>query len=611
MESVIDFYREALAENRKPCLLQYRLPRSDKYLSVCAIDPVQVLETRDNRLFVDGKYSGPALDIFDFFDLSGPKDLFFPAYLGFFSYEFAKYFSLASKDNSDFPDAQFRRYHRGLVLIEDKINQEDNFAKLTQQNLTPNISKDKFKDKIKIIKEEISAGNVYQVNLSERFLFEDPNFCALSLYCQMRARNMSPFMALLEDKDWSIISASPERLFAFDQNELLVKPIAGTKKRGEDLQQDQEIAQDLRSCPKENAEHAMLVDLMSNDLRKVAQLGSTKVACDRSVEFYSHVMHLVSEISCTSTASLKEIFQAIFPGGTISGAPKKSVMETIAKLEPKARGPYTGSMGYISSGFGVDFNILIRTVLKNKDQAWINAGAGIVIDSDEEEEWREINKKAQFVKDILAEKISAKISKQDILGEPVKNFVGKKFFSKSRVLFLENNDSFSYNIVDLLRSLGCTVKIASDCQKNMADYSHLILGPGPKRPEVLPHLGEQIDQAIKTKTPILGVCLGHQAIAYYFGGEISKRAPQHGKTFKVNHFDRNLFYGLDNPSLFTRYHSLVVKSAPKDFLVDAYSDDDCIMAISHKSQKIYGVQFHPESYLSQNGLKLIENFLRG
>ncbi len=184
------------------------------------------------------------------------------------------------------------------------------------------------------------------------------------------------------------------------------------------------------------------------------------------------------------------------------------------------------------------------------------------------------------------------------------------------ILFIENNDSFSFNIINLLKILGPRV-IIMDTAVNPwhntnadSDITHLVIGPGPGNPKNMPELLNIIELGVKNNWPTLGICLGHQALGYYFDSNIIKAPfPMHGKSVPMHHYGQGLFADIPSPAYFTRYHSLVIDRAPEDFIVDAYADDDTIMAIRHKEKPIFGLQFHPESYLSLNGKKLLEKFI--
>lgn len=182
--------------------------------------------------------------------------------------------------------------------------------------------------------------------------------------------------------------------------------------------------------------------------------------------------------------------------------------------------------------------------------------------------------------------------------------------TQPKLLFIENHDSFSFNIIAALRSLGAVVSVCNvDEEINILDnFSHILIGPGPGSPQKLPKLKKIICKAINSGLPMLGICLGHQAIAHYFGAKIYPAPmPMHGKVDRISHTKLGLFANIASPATFTRYHSLVVKQAPQHFMVDAHTSDDCIMAIRYKN--IFGIQFHPESYLSLSGYRLLGNFL--
>lgn len=179
------------------------------------------------------------------------------------------------------------------------------------------------------------------------------------------------------------------------------------------------------------------------------------------------------------------------------------------------------------------------------------------------------------------------------------------------VLFLENHDSFSFNLVDYLRRLEATVEVRDHLEQPcLIGVSHLVLGPGPGTPKTSGQLMQWLDAGVKAGIPILGICLGHQAIGEYFGAKLI-RAPRaiHGEAHLIQHLGLRLFSGIQNPTCVTRYHSLVLSGLPNLLIADARSEDEQIMAISHQNLPIYGLQFHPESFLSQDGLAMLRNFL--
>ncbi|MGB0680455.1 MAG: anthranilate synthase component I family protein, partial [Polyangiales bacterium] len=244
----------------------------------------------------------------------------------------------------------------------------------------------------------IHAGEIFQVVLSQRFEVDATDIAPLSLYRAMRVLNPSPYMYYLDFGEMQIVGASPETLVRVREPQVFVRPIAGTRPRGRDGAEDAANAAELCSCPKELAEHTMLVDLGRNDVGRVSQTGSVRVRSAMQVERYSHVMHLVSEVEgiLRPQCSALDVLRATFPAGTLSGAPKVRAMQIIAALEPVARDVYGGAVGYI--GFGgrqMDLAIAIRTAVLRQQKLFLQAGAGIVADSDPTAEFEETVNKAR------------------------------------------------------------------------------------------------------------------------------------------------------------------------------------------------------------------------
>ncbi|HFJ9429416.1 aminodeoxychorismate synthase component I [Bacillus cereus] len=252
-----------------------------------------------------------------------------------------------------------------------------------------------FMKAVECIQEYIGAGDVFQVNLStrqERTLQTHP----LEIYTSLREINPSPYMGYLELGDFQIVSGSPELLIKKQGTEISTRPIAGTRSRGADEQEDEELARELIENEKERAEHVMLVDLERNDLGRVCKYGTVEVDEFMVIEKYSHVMHIVSNVrgEVEEDKDAFDLVKAVFPGGTITGAPKIRTMEIIEELEPVRRGIYTGSIGWIGYSGDTELNIVIRTLLAKDGKAHVQAGAGIVIDSNPENEYKESLKKA-------------------------------------------------------------------------------------------------------------------------------------------------------------------------------------------------------------------------
>jgi anthranilate synthase component I len=246
--------------------------------------------------------------------------------------------------------------------------------------------------------EHIRAGDIYQVILSQRFATPVPGLDPLAIYRALRVVNPSPYMFLLDAGDGAtLVGSSPERLVRLEDGRIEMRPLAGTRPRGRDREEDEAHAKALLADPKERAEHVMLVDLTRNDVGRVARYGSIRVSELLTIERYSHVMHLVSHVEGALAPGRTpwEVLQAVFPHGTVSGAPKVRAMEIIDALEPVARGPYAGCVGYFGFDGSLNTAITIRTVVVRGGTAYVQAGAGVVYDSVPEREQEECVAKAR------------------------------------------------------------------------------------------------------------------------------------------------------------------------------------------------------------------------
>jgi anthranilate synthase component I len=270
-----------------------------------------------------------------------------------------------------------------------KVNEEDFVSGFTEQG---------FKNAVAKAREYIVEGDVMQVVLSQRLTipFHAP---PLDLYRSLRSLNPSPYMYYLDLDDHHVVGSSPEILVRLEDDEVTVRPIAGTRPRGKDEADDLALEKDLLADPKELAEHLMLIDLGRNDAGRVSEIGSVELTDKMIIERYSHVMHIVSNVTgdLKKGMSAMDVLRATFPAGTVSGAPKIRAMEIIDELEPVKRGVYAGAVGYLSWNGNMDTAIAIRTaVIKNKTLN-IQAGAGIVYDSVPQNEWDETMNKARAV----------------------------------------------------------------------------------------------------------------------------------------------------------------------------------------------------------------------
>ena len=638
---LIEHYKRYQQNGNQPFLLESLGPISHICRkSILGINPTISLEVWQGTLYRNSEQTGSALDIFDHLPtLSEQKrgsTSIFPLWIGFFSYEFAQHFGLAThKAMPGMPEAAWYYYPTGYScdVCADVLPQLENqgippaILKEDRYAISSSISKPQYLRAIETIQNQIKNGEVYQVNLSKQVSISNAPLDPLQLYRRLRANNPSPFMGLVEREGWAICSGSPERLFSHNPDSWIsARPIAGTRKRGKTDVEDAYFESELRQSPKENAEHVMLADLLRNDVSRCCAPGSVQMTEALSVEKYAHVMHLVSEVTGKSNSNLKNMFRAIFPGGTITGAPKPAVMATIHQLEPLPRGPYTGSMGYISSNGSADFNILIRSPFFIENKLHFSTGGGVVIDSNGEKEWDETEHKAGSFYDSLSGRASGRAPEAPKFFQEWRPTKPRKASPSSqpnkKVLFLENNDSFSYNIVNYFEMLGAQVEMINSCLQGnnpndeilhqMRDdkITHIVIGPGPGCPDDYPHFRTVIRMALEQEIPLLGTCLGHQAIGQYFGATVKHaRSPIHGEAHPMHFFEEDLFDGIASGSEFTRYHSLILDNLPKTLIPLAHSSCGEIMAMRHRDKAIYGVQFHPESFMSNNGLTILDNFL--
>lgn len=314
------------------------------------------------------------------------------------------------------PDpSQWERYYKEatekLIALRSKLMQSTAIGSVfeagredrQQIELLPNLSQAAFEEMVSRCKEYILDGDIYQANLSQRLSASIGSADPLQLYTILREINPSPFAAYLDFGDLQLVGSSPERLVSLREGIAETRPIAGTRRRGANNQEMQALSAELLMNEKERAEHIMLLDLERNDLGRVCDYGTVEIDELMVVEEYSHVIHIVSNIK-GSMARNKDCFdlvRAMFPGGTITGVPKVRCMEIIDELEPVARGPYTGSLGYISNAGDMDLNIIIRTFVIKDGVAHIQVGAGIVADSDPTREYFETLQKAEALKKAL------------------------------------------------------------------------------------------------------------------------------------------------------------------------------------------------------------------
>jgi anthranilate synthase component 1 len=272
---------------------------------------------------------------------------------------------------------------------------------------TSNCSREQFESAVRRAKEEIAAGEAFQIVVAQRWETPYPTSDAVALYQALRRINPSPYMFLLRMREATLVGSSPEMLVRVTGDTVETRPIAGTRPRGQSAAEDAALEAELLANEKENAEHLMLVDLGRNDLGRVSRRGSVKVTEFRTIERYSHVMHIVSHVVGSVRKEMLPVdaLLAAFPAGTVTGAPKIRAMELIDELEFSRRGPYAGALFYASYAGDLDSCIAIRAVVLHDDRAYVQAGAGIVYDSDPAREYEETVSKAAAMQRAVEEAI--------------------------------------------------------------------------------------------------------------------------------------------------------------------------------------------------------------
>ncbi|WP_119304235.1 aminodeoxychorismate synthase component I [Dongia deserti] len=270
----------------------------------------------------------------------------------------------------------------------------------------PDLAPAEFKQAVRRTIDYIEAGDIYQANITQRFRARLPSgFDRLSLYQALRTRNPATFSAYLDFGATGILSSSPERFLKVSDRRVETRPIKGTRPRGRGPAEDKALAAELLASAKDRAENLMIVDLLRNDISRVCRIGSVKVPTLFGLESYATVHHLVSVVTgeLAEGRSAADLLRACFPGGSVTGAPKIRAMEIIAELEPTSRGPYCGSIGYLSADGGMDSNIVIRTYCIQGQDLTLQVGGGIVADSDPQAEYEESLAKAKALIEVLAQ----------------------------------------------------------------------------------------------------------------------------------------------------------------------------------------------------------------
>lgn len=363
--------------------------------------------------FIGGAVGFMAYDVVRYFerlpqtasrDLDVPDAAFLlPDTLVIFDHAKHQLMILANAHNTGDPDAAYDdalyRIDQIMDVLRRPLPPIADLAQPLHEEMRSNLTREQFEDNVRAAKEYIAAGDAFQIVLSQRFS-RKTSAPPLTIYRALRALNPSPYMFFLQfGGDYTLMGASPEMMVRLEDGVATVRPIAGTRQRGANAEEDAQLADELLADPKERAEHVMLVDLGRNDLGRVCAYGTVKVPKMMYVERYSHVMHIVSQVEGQLDRSMDafDLLAATFPAGTLSGAPKVRAMEIIEELEGTRRGPYGGAVGYFSFDGSMDTCITIRALLMQDDIVYIQSGAGIVADSDPAREYDETINKARAI----------------------------------------------------------------------------------------------------------------------------------------------------------------------------------------------------------------------
>lgn len=399
--------------------------------SFIGFDPAAILSLKDGKLFYNAEAHPTNDPLQSLRQLLTPYTQDMPGFkytgglVGYVSYEFVRYLEKLTLESSPFPELELGLFLDGVIydhrhgtafyfsqaedrshIVRESVDEAQRRGRPTRfacDELRFDQSQAEFEHSVARAREAIAAGEVFQVVLSRELTapYEGDLF---AVYQRLRQINPSPYMYFLDFGARKVAGASPEMLVAVRDHTVQTYPIAGTRPLGRSKEETAALARELLADPKECAEHAMLVDLARNDIGRISEFGTVRVSEYMRVEKFSHVQHLVSRVEGHLREGLDALdaLAALFPAGTVSGAPKIRAMELIAQLEKTPRGPYAGAVGYLSLNGNLDTAITIRTVWTDERNVYIRAGAGIVYDSVPEREWHETESKLQALKQALS-----------------------------------------------------------------------------------------------------------------------------------------------------------------------------------------------------------------
>ncbi|MGH8427095.1 MAG: chorismate-binding protein [Gammaproteobacteria bacterium] len=535
--------------------------------------------------------------------------------------------TLYANDWGEGADALMARLHRARERLQGDAPKTATAPSVVDAS-TATLNAGEFAERQAALQRLIRAGDCFQANLTASWAWpwRDglPSQAELvALYRRYTEANPGAWCGFFANGETTILSGSPELLVDWRGDYIRMRPIAGTRPRGEDAASDAALAAELCSDPKERAEHSMLVDLVRNDLAHVSRAGTVRVENFAGVERYRHVMHLVSEVSGEARMGLdlESLLRAVFPGGTVTGAPKRRALARIGEFERGPRGAYTGALGYVALGGASQWNLMIRTLTATPTHLVAHAGCGIVEGSVSELEAKELAAKARaqaeaaFGRSTPAE-LAMRCGEVES-GRSWEPGRAEAVMQSARVLIVDFEDSFVHNLADYCRRLGAAAEVVSahappePAWKN--EITHLILSPGPGRPADFPAWPRHLALAEARRIPVLGVCLGHQALGEATGAKlVCHHETVHGRGSRLLRLPAAksdpIFAAWDGETA-GRYHSLILIEPSPDMEPLATLQDGTLMAVRYRNKPHWGVQFHPESLLTDRGLDLIAAFL--
>ncbi|WP_217807189.1 anthranilate synthase component I [Tuberibacillus sp. Marseille-P3662] len=462
-------------------------------------------------------------------------------------------------------------------------------------------------------KEAFYQGNLYEVVPSQT-LYEPCKDDPADIFDRLLDLNPSPYGFLINLGDEHLIGASPEMYVRVEGDRVETCPISGTIKRGRNAVEDADRIRELLNSTKDETELTMCTDVDRNDKSRICEPGSVNIIGRRQIEMYSHLIHTVDHVEgkLQSGYDALDAFLTHMWAVTVTGAPKRAAIQWVEDHEASPRKWYGGAVGYMKFNGDMNTGLTLRTIRLQHGLAEIRVGATLLHDSVPDDEEQETLTKAQaMLKTVRNEQSSTADDGSDL--QKLTGGIGKT------LLLVDHEDSFTHTLANYFRQTGATVQTVRQSQAQQLLLSHanifdgVVLSPGPGRPDDF-DMQTTIKLSLEHNLPIFGVCLGMQGIVEYFGGGIDTMiTPTHGKQTTVTTSQASkLFHKLPKSMAVSRYHSLYAGDIPEDLAVTAYTDERIPMAVEHKTQPVFGVQFHPESLLMMNddvGLTIINDLV--